>query len=162
MTQGVHNLVDAIISGDSVAIDNAFNSEMAERIATNLDAMRETVAKNMFSEAACGSKKKMKEESCDDEDEKEMKEDFESSVELTEEEFEELQAYMQTEDFEQLDELSKATLKSYVKGAKSDAKAHRADYEYTRNFDKDQAKTSVKKAQQRERGVEMAKNKLAK
>jgi hypothetical protein len=120
MTQGVHNLVDAIISGDSVAIDNAFNSEMAERIATNLDAMRETVAKNMFSEAACDSKKKMKEESCDDEDEKEMKEDFESSVELTEEEFEELQAYMQTEEFEQLDELSKDTLKSYIKGASQD------------------------------------------
>jgi hypothetical protein len=125
--------------------------------------MRMEVAQNMFNEAA-KCKSKMKEESCDDddEDEKEMKEDFESSVELTEEEFEELQAYMQTEDFEQLDELSKATLKSYVKGAKSDAKAHRADYEYTRNFDKDQAKTSVKKAQQRERGVEMAKNKLAK
>lgn len=75
MTQGVRDLVDAIVSGDSIAIENAFNAEMAERISTKLDDMRLDVAKNMFNEAyGCGSKKKMKEEDCCDKDEKELDE----------------------------------------------------------------------------------------
>jgi hypothetical protein len=123
MTQGVLDLIQAIDSGESIAIEAAFNQEMTTRISDRLDDMRMEVAQNMFNEAA-KCKSKMKEESCDDddEDEKEMKEDFESSVELTEEEFEELQAYMQTEDFEQLDEISKATLASYVDKANQSIK----------------------------------------
>jgi hypothetical protein len=75
---------------------------------------------------------------------------------------EEIEEFMMSEDFEQLDELSKKTLKSYVKGAKADAKANRADYEYTKNWDKDQAKSSVKQAQKREAGIRTATNKLTK
>ena len=41
---------------------------------------------------------------------------------------EELQQFMQTEDYEQLDELSKSTLGSYVKKASDNAAMHAADY----------------------------------
>ena len=62
MTQGVRDIVDAIISGDSIAIDDAFNAEMATRISAKLDDMRVEVAQNMFNEAyKCKSKMKKEE-----------------------------------------------------------------------------------------------------
>lgn len=48
MTQGVKDLIDAIATGDSIAIETAFNQEMATRISSRLDDMRIDVAKNMF------------------------------------------------------------------------------------------------------------------
>ena len=73
MTQGVLDLIQAIDSGDSVAIDAAFNAEMASRVSAKLDDLRVEVAENMFNEAyKC--KSKMKESECDDEDEDEKKE----------------------------------------------------------------------------------------
>jgi len=44
----VHNLIDAIAAGDSVAIETSFQQEMAARIADRMDTMRAEVAKNMF------------------------------------------------------------------------------------------------------------------
>jgi hypothetical protein len=48
MTQGVKDLIQAIDSGDSSAIDAAFQAEMANRISTRLEDMRVSVAKSMF------------------------------------------------------------------------------------------------------------------
>jgi hypothetical protein len=48
MTQGVKDLISAIAAGDSVAIDAAWNAEMANRISTKLDDMRVSVGKGMF------------------------------------------------------------------------------------------------------------------
>ena len=48
MTQGVNDLIDAIASGDSIAIETAFNTEMATRISDRLEDMRVDVARNMF------------------------------------------------------------------------------------------------------------------
>ena len=48
MTQGILELIQAIDSGDSIAIDDAFNAEMASRISAKLDDMRIEVAQNMF------------------------------------------------------------------------------------------------------------------
>lgn len=48
---GVNDIIDAIQSGDSVAIDNAFNKEMAARVSDRLDTMRQDVAQNMFKSA---------------------------------------------------------------------------------------------------------------
>lgn len=48
MTQGVKDLIDAIASGDSVAIETAFNTEMATRISDRLEDMRVDVARGMF------------------------------------------------------------------------------------------------------------------
>ena len=48
MTQGVNDLINAIASGDSIAIETAFNTEMATRISDRLEDMRVEVAQNMF------------------------------------------------------------------------------------------------------------------
>ena len=48
MTQGVQDLIAAIDSGDSQAIDSAFQAEMATRIASRLEDMKVNVAKSMF------------------------------------------------------------------------------------------------------------------
>lgn len=42
------DLIDAISTGDSVGIESAFNTAMAEKITVKLDAMRQEVAQNMF------------------------------------------------------------------------------------------------------------------
>jgi hypothetical protein len=48
---GVNDIIDAIQSGDSVAIDDAFNKEMSARVSERLDTMRQDVAQNMFKSA---------------------------------------------------------------------------------------------------------------
>ena len=48
---GVNDIIDAIQSGDSVAIDNAFNKEMSARVSDRLETMRHDVAQNMFKSA---------------------------------------------------------------------------------------------------------------
>lgn len=98
MTQGVLDLIQAIDSGDSQTIDNAFNAEMATRVSVSLDNMRQNVAQNLF-----------KEEQVVEEVQEETTE-----ITFTAEELEQLEAYMQTEEFAQLDEDSKATLMSYL------------------------------------------------
>lgn len=63
MSQTTYDLVDAIISGDSIAIEDAFNATMADKISTRLEDIRQDVAQNMFqTEGSCGYKKKMKKE----------------------------------------------------------------------------------------------------
>ena len=42
------DLIDAISTGDSVGIESAFNTAMAEKITVKLDTMRQEVAQNMF------------------------------------------------------------------------------------------------------------------
>ena len=54
------DLIDAIASGDSVAIQTTFEAAMASRIAERLDTMRRDVAQNMFKEAAEPAKKAAK------------------------------------------------------------------------------------------------------
>jgi len=43
-----HELVDALVSGDSIAIDNSFNSVMAQKISSALDAYRIEVAQSLY------------------------------------------------------------------------------------------------------------------
>lgn len=42
------DLINAIISGEAIEIENAFNATMAEKISTRLDDMRQDVAQNLF------------------------------------------------------------------------------------------------------------------
>ena len=108
MTQGVYELIDAIAAGDSLAIEHSFNAEMANRISTRLEDMRVDVAQNMFRTESVES------------------EEVAEETELTFEDYslEELQDYMMSEEFEQLDELSKDTLKSYLGKAKTELGIH--------------------------------------
>jgi hypothetical protein len=48
MTQGVKDLISAIVEGDAATIDAAFNAEMATRVSARLEDMRVSVAQNMF------------------------------------------------------------------------------------------------------------------
>lgn len=68
MTQGVKNLIDAIASGDSIAIETAFNTEMATRISDRLDDMRIDVAQNMFQTESVNSDEEVAEEPVQEED----------------------------------------------------------------------------------------------
>jgi hypothetical protein len=42
------DLVDALISGDSIAIEDTFNSVMNDKISVELDSARDFIAQNMF------------------------------------------------------------------------------------------------------------------
>lgn len=48
MTQGVKDLIQAIVEGDAANIDAAFNAEMATRVSDRLEDLRVSVAQNMF------------------------------------------------------------------------------------------------------------------
>jgi hypothetical protein len=50
MNETVHNLVDAIASGDALGTQNAFADAMAEKLSTRLDDMRQSVAQSMFAQ----------------------------------------------------------------------------------------------------------------
>lgn len=104
------DLIDAIESGSATDIQTAFEGEMASRIAERLDTMRQEVSKNMFNEARKVSSK-MAEDDEDDEDEED--EEDEDELKLEDYSLEEIEDFMMSEDFDQLDELSKDTLMSY-------------------------------------------------
>lgn len=92
----VLDLINAIQAGNSQDIETHFESEMNNRIAERLDDMRAYVAKSMFNEDVDVY-------------------DYEDVITESD-----IEAFMQTEEFEQLDELSKKTLGSYVKKAAND------------------------------------------
>jgi hypothetical protein len=48
MTDTVKDLISAIVTGNAVDTESAFNAAMAEKLATKLDDMRVQVAQNMF------------------------------------------------------------------------------------------------------------------
>ena len=50
MMSNTRDLVDALISGDSLAIENSFNSVMSDKVSTALDGYRVGVAQNMFNQ----------------------------------------------------------------------------------------------------------------
>ena len=66
MTQGVFDLIQAISEGDSIAIEQAFNTEMANRISTRLDDMRVDVAQNMFRTESTDVEYELSEEQIDE------------------------------------------------------------------------------------------------
>jgi len=47
---GTLNLINAIASGDAIAIENAFNSVMAEKVSDKIDEMRNDIAQSMFTQ----------------------------------------------------------------------------------------------------------------
>lgn len=117
MTQGVQDLIKAINSGDSSEIDSAFNAEMANRISTRLEDMRVSVAQGMFAT------------------EQSVEETVEEELTLEDYSVEEVQEFMQTEDFEQLDELSKKTLANYItRAAGNTGKGHKWPHDNNLNY----------------------------
>ena len=141
MTQGVKDLISAIVQGDAASIDAAFNAEMATRVSSKLEDMRVSVAQNMFAT-----------------------EQVEEVTEETEQ-VEEIE-----EDVEQIDELSKKTLGSYTKKAANDMadKAHELgqngeepDYD---DYDDSETETGALRrgVDNRQKGIATAVKKLSK
>ncbi len=71
----VRQLIDAIDSGKTLDIESAFETIMADKVATKLDGFRQEVSKNMFASQVAEAKAEDKEE--EDEDKKEKKDDEE-------------------------------------------------------------------------------------
>jgi hypothetical protein len=163
MTQGVQDLIKAINSGDSTEIDSVFQAEMANRISTRLEDMRVSVAQGMFAT------------------EQSVEETEVEEGELTLEDYsvEEIEEFMQTEDFEQLDELSKKTLGSYInRAAGNTGKGKGQDWPHDNNLNYaaqsygtekddddepgDEDSPAANTVSKRLRGIKMAVNKLTK
>jgi len=45
------NLINAIADGNALETESSFNAAIAEKIASSLDTMRQTIAQNMFKTA---------------------------------------------------------------------------------------------------------------
>jgi hypothetical protein len=48
MSESVHNLINAIASGNALETEAAFNAAMAEKVSARLDDMRIDVAQGLF------------------------------------------------------------------------------------------------------------------
>ena len=96
MTQGINDLIAAISTGDSEAINSAFNAEMASRISTRLEDMRVSVAQGMFATEQSAEETEIVEE----------------EVELTEEEVDSILDAITDEDLAEINEeqVDEATL----------------------------------------------------
>ncbi|CAB4125365.1 hypothetical protein UFOVP58_121 [uncultured Caudovirales phage] len=196
------DLINAIASGDAQQIETTFETVMTEKISVALDAMRSSVAQNMFKEEVELEEEQLDELSkktldtyvkkarnsrdvnADIEDMKgislKQKDDARAKIDkrqggiynakkrLAKEEVEftledysvaELEDFMLSEDFEQLDELSKGTLGSYVKKAKTAivGNAHVMGMNGTSEKTKAKAEKTVEK---RAKGINKAVDKL--
>jgi division protein CdvB (Snf7/Vps24/ESCRT-III family) len=110
MTQGVKDLINAIVEGDASSIDAAFNAEMANRVSAKLEDMRIRVAQNIFKT-----------------EQVEVAEEVESEdeeVELTEEEVDEILDSITEEDMAEIDseeeQVDEATLSAKAARAGKD------------------------------------------
>ena len=115
----VKTIIQEAINKSPVALKEALEEELRARVALALEA-------------------KMKDEDEDDEDDEDEDDDSDEDEDDEKcESVEELEAFMESEEYEQLDELDKKTLASYVKKASADAamKSGKAEYEAGRAHD---------------------------
>ena len=148
--ESIKELISAIAEGDTLAIEDSFNTVMSYKIADRLDSMRVDVAQSMFGSVV--------EESVE----------LEEELNLEDYSVEELEDFMMSEDFEQLDEVSKKTLGSYVTKAHDQLMKHTAAVNMkTGRGDKDAFAYShdtdtMRKEKNRKAGISTAIGKLTK
>ena len=145
MTQGVNDLINAIVEGDAAKIDAAFNSEMATRISNKLEDMRISVAQSMFATEQV---------------EEQIEEEVEDEVELTEEEVDEILDSITEEDLVEIDTITEEQIKEASYSAKA-ARAGKDIGKPGKNFEKI-AKKAGEKYGSEERGRKVAGAILAK
>jgi len=149
MTDFTINLVDAIISGRATDIELAFQEAITDKISIAMETKRTNIAQSMFKESVeldeatgvykhtKGDKKGVLTKTHDNYNDAEIhakilnKNKFggpgvKYKVKDIVEDYslEEIEDFMMSEEFEQLDELSKATLGSYVKKASAQQGLH--------------------------------------
>ena len=106
--------IDMIGAGDNVSAKDLVDSILSARAFEALEAKKQDLAATLFSGITdAGVSEPVT-----------VGESIEEETELNLEDFtpEEIEAFMQTEDFEQLDELSKTTLASYAKKSTNSAR----------------------------------------
>lgn len=145
MTQGVNDLINAIVEGDAAKIDAAFNSEMATRISNKLEDMRISVAQSMFATEQV---------------EDQIEDEVEDEVELTEEEVDEILDSITEEDLVEIDTITEEQIKEASYSAKA-ARAGKDIGKPGKNFEKI-AKKAGEKYGSEERGRKVAGAILAK
>lgn len=135
----VKQIIKEAMDRNPIGLKEALEEELRSRIALALEA-----------------KMKKEEDEMDDEDEDE---DMEESFDLSDYTVEELKDFMMSEDFEQLDEISKKKLASYIKKAKTDVagKAYQLGAK-----DPLKPKASWSKTMSRERNIDKAVDRLTK
>ena len=174
--ESIVELINAIAEGDSLGIEDSFNAVMASKISDRLDSMRVDVAQGMFKESVFDDarKKQADDEKKGVDPDKEYKLRMKSAQntqrvnkaltkeeveleELTLEDYsvEELEDFMMSEDFEQLDELSRKTLSSYIGKARSSKTQALKDYHKAPEGSDEREKIG-KKANNRTDGKELA------
>jgi len=177
--ESIVELINAIAEGDSLGIEDSFNTVMSYKIADRLDSMRVDVAQGMFGSVEESVFDDARKKQADDEKkgvdpDKEYKLKMKSAQNtqrvnkaLTKEEFtledysiEELEDFMLSEDFEQLDELSKATLGSYVDKSRHDL--YHKQIQYRNSVDVPERKKLQDTATKRDSGISKAVGKLTK
>ena len=196
--ESIKDLVLAIAEGNSIVIEDSFNSVMASKISDRLDSMRVDVAQGMFGsvdesydssdayETWDPKHPKFKDKLIkhhakggttqsfiDQEKAKAKKKLTREEVELEEltlEDYsiEELEDFMMSEDFEQLDEISKKTLGSYVNKAHDQLMKHTAASNFKSGrgdadaFAYSRDEKTMRKEKNRKAGVATAIGKLTK
>lgn len=141
-----------------------------ESVNKNPLAMKEALEEELRGRLALALEAKMKKESDDEDDmddEDEDEEDMDESSDLSDLTLEELEDFMVSEDFDQLDEISKSTIASYVKkagGAGKQGLAHAVKSQMAAADSGDRAgyKKSQRQANNRSTGIQRAADKLAK
>jgi hypothetical protein len=146
------NLIDAIEAGEASNIEASFNDIMANKVSERIDSMRDVMAQNMFTDPEMKSEEELTDEELADEE-----------LALEGYSLEELEEFMMSEEFEQLDELSKTTLGNYVKTAKGSliggAQVMGMGNKMTGQKTQDKAETQVRK---RASGINKAVDRLTK
>jgi hypothetical protein len=175
--ESIVELISAIADGNTLAIEDSFNAVMASKISDRLDSMRVDVAQGMFKESVFDDarKKQSDDEKKGVDPDKEYKLRMKSAQNtqrvnkaLTKEEVEledfmmsedysveELEDFMMSEEFEQLDELSRKTLSSYLGKARSSQSNALKDYHKAPEGSDEREKIG-KKANNRTDGKERA------
>lgn len=119
----VREIIQHSLEKNPLAMKEALDGEMKARVAA---AIEEKMIAAM-SEAAHEDEDEDEDED-DDDDEDDEDEDMDESFDLSDYTVEELEDFMVSEDFDQLDEISKKTLTSYVKKASYDAASNAAKF----------------------------------
>ena len=101
------NLIDAIEAGEASNIEASFNDIMANKVSERIDSMRDVMAQNMFTDPEMENEEELTDEELADEE-----------LALEGYSLEELEEFMMSEEFEQIDELSKSSLGNYIKKSK--------------------------------------------
>ena len=155
----VKRIIQESIDKNPLGVKEALEEAMQDRIRAALE--------EKYAEMTESKDEDDDEDEDEDEDDDEDDEDMDESFDLSDYTIEELKDFMVSEDFDQLDEISKKTLASYVKkagGAGKEGLAHAVKSQMSAADSGDRAgyKKSQKQANNRSTGIQRAADRLAK